>query len=184
MVAILACVALVVITSSAHANPTGFAKPAMTAVATTSPAVMNPGTGTSTVVYDAYGINGTNESQSGSTYVADSAILLVQFSASSTASKLKVAYEYSQDGIDWYQDGVVAQLASTTPGVMPVSVPNSFTWTFASTSVGGAAVTANNSVSTLALPVATPTRYVRAVISDTGNNAMVWAQFIPKKENK
>lgn len=165
-----------------HANVGGFPPGAKTATATTTPAVMTPGTGTSTVVYDSYNINGTNEQTTGVVSDTDEAALLVQFTASSTASKLKIAYEYSQDDVDWYQDGITILFASSTTGIISTNIPNSMSWTFASTSVGGAGILASNNFATEILPVVTPTRYVRAVISDTGANAEVWAQFVPKKQ--
>lgn len=169
--------------SMANANIGGFPPGAKTSVATTTPAVMTPGTGTSTVVYDAYNLNGTNEPTTGVVTDTDSATLLVQFLASSTASKLKIEYEYSQDGIDWYQDGVSNTFASSTDGSININLPNSFTWTFASTSLDGLPVSATNNLSTEIVPVVTATRYVRAVISDSGTtNAEVWAQFVPKKQ--
>lgn len=164
------------------ANPTGFALGARTAITTTTFAVLAAGNATTTLTYDAYGISGTNENGSGSTAAADSASLLVQFTASSTASKLKIAYEYSQDGVDWYQDALTSTFATTTTGVLNTNVPNSFSWTFASTSVGAAGILANNNLATEIFPVYTPTRFVRAVITASGANAMVWAQIVPKKE--
>ncbi len=165
-----------------HANPTGFPPGARLATATTTQTVLSSGTGVSTVVYDAYNINGTNEPASGVTSAADTATLLVQFTASSTASKLKIAYEYSQDNIDWYADGTSVLLASSTPGTVVANNPNFISWTFASTSLNGASVASNNNLSTEIFSVATPVRYVRAVITVSGANAMVWAQFVPKKE--
>lgn len=181
MAATLLVVSLFTLTA-AHANIGGFPSGAKTSAATTTPAVMTPGTGTSTIVYDSYNLNGTNEPTTGVVTDTDSATLLVQFLASSTASKLKIEYEYSQDGIDWYQDGVSNTFASSTDGVININLPNSFTWTFASTSLDGLPVSAANNLSTEIVPVITATRYVRAVISDTGANAEVWAQFVPKKQ--
>lgn len=181
----LACAVILfsgIFAATTHANPGGFPPGAKTATATTTPAVMTPNTGTSTVVYDSYNINGTNEQTTGVVSDTDSASLLVQFQASSTASKLKIAFEFSQDNIDWYADGTSVLIASTTTGIINANVPNSITWTFASTSLGGGPVLANNSQSNAVFNVVTPTRYVRAVISDSGNNAMVWAQFVPKKQ--
>lgn len=182
VVSAVVLLSLFLLITPTHANVGGFPAGAKTATATTTPAVMTPGTGTSTVTYDSYSLNGTNQPSQGVVTYTDSASLLVQFTASTTASKLKIAYEYSQDGIDWYADGVTAYFASTTTGVITVTPPNSMSWTFASTSVGGGSVLANNNIATEILNVKTPTRYVRAVISDTGANAEVWAQFVPKKQ--
>lgn len=183
----IAALALVVIISllsfglTTHANPGGFPPGARTSVATSTPALMTPNTGTSTVVYDSYNINGTNQGTTGVTSDTDSASLLVQFQASSSVSKIKIAYEFSQDGVDWYQDGTSIVFASTTTGVITPNIPNSFIWTFASTSLGGGPITGNN-LATEAFPVPTPTRYVRAVISDIAGTVEVWAQFVPKKQ--
>lgn len=166
----------------ARANPGGFPPGARTATATSTPTALSNGSGVSTVVYDAYNINGTNQGTTGVTTDTDSASLLVQFTASSTASKLKIAFEFSQDGIDWYADGTSVLLASSTTGTVIANTPDFISWTFASTSLNGASIAANNNFATELFNAPTPARYVRSVITATGGNALVWAQFVPKKQ--
>lgn len=137
-------------------------------LATTSVKYMTPGAATTTTnVYDAY-LDGTNEA-------ANSAILLIQmtgsttpFNASVATTTFNVALEYSQDNVDWYYNGVFATstqlgwetsngvlLSSTTPSKIFVNVP-------------------------------VPTRYLRAVISipNGSTNGAVYAQLVPAKEQK
>lgn len=164
----------------AHANPGGFPPGARSATATSTVTVLTPTVGTSTVVYDAYNINGTNQGTTGVTTDTDSASLLVQFTASSTASKLKIAFEFSQDGVDWYADGLSVELASSTTGTIVDNSPDFISWTFASTSLNAGPI--GGSYASEIFNVPTPTRYVRSVITVSGANAMVWAQFVPKKQ--
>lgn len=163
-----------------HANPGGFPPGARSAAATSTVTVLTPTVGTSTVVYDSYNINGTNQGTTGVTTDTDSASLLVQFTASSTVSKLKIAFEFSQDGVDWYADGTSVLLASSTTGTVIANTPDSISWTFASSSLGAGPVGGNYASELFNVP--TPTRYVRSVITVSGLNAMVWVQFVPKKQ--
>lgn len=163
-----------------HANPGGFPPGARSATATSTVTVLTPTVGTSTVVYDAYNINGTNQGTTGVTTDTDSASLLVQFTASSTASKLKIAFEFSQDGVDWYADGLSVELASSTTGTIVDNSPDFISWTFASTSLNAGPIGGSYASELFNAP--TPTRYVRSVITVSGANAMVWAQFVPKKQ--
>src|SRR5690348_6203297 len=79
--------------SFAYANPSYFATTVTTnSAASTSPAYMTPGTGTSTTpVYDSY----AQTVSGGGTYKADSAGLLIQFTAPSSNTVLNIAVEYS-----------------------------------------------------------------------------------------
>lgn len=165
----------------AHANPGGFPPGARTAAATTTPAYIGNGSATTTVVYDAYNINGTNQQTTGLTTDTDSATLLVQFVGSSTSAVLTTSFEYSQDGVDWYLDSTNDDnTISTTSTVVSLNQPNKYVWTYAALPTGGAAGTA--ATTTRAITVATPTRYVRAVFSLSGAAGAVWAQFVPKKQ--
>ncbi len=166
---------------TAHANPSTFAIGTSTSAATSSPSYMTPGTGTTTSpVFDAYAqtMNG------GLTTKADYAGLLEQFTGSSTAAVLKRTVEYSQDGIDWYRSFVLApsQPGTTTAPVNTIGNPFSTSWTFASSSVGGAAPAANNNRATAATVIPTPFRYTRIVYSITGGNGAIFGQLVPIKE--
>lgn len=141
--------------TAAHATALIFPKTVQTATATSTTSFLTPGTGTTTLTYDSY--------QNGANRKADSATLLVQVQASSTSSVLGISMQYSQDGIDWYGDNL--QTATTTTDI---SASNSYSWKAVSTAQLNKAI-----------PFLTPTRFTRAVISDTGANVSVWAQVIP-----
>lgn len=175
----VAFLSLIMMVGVVHANPSYFAPQAKTALATTSPAYILPGTATSTVTYDSFNTDGTNESSGPQNPIAaNSATLLVQFTASSTSSVLNVAIERSDDGIDWYQDNLSA-LATTTPA-QNIGVPTSYTWTYATSTIGGVVNPTNRLGKSLFIQ--TPTRYTRAVFTAVGANSAVWAQFVPTKE--
>lgn len=154
----------------AFANPSYFATGVSTNnAASTTPTYMTPGTATSTTpVYNAY--IGKVSSQ----YAANSAGLLQRLCASSTATTFKTAVEYSADGIDWYANFVGSTSTITTSSVL--------TQTFASTSLDGAPIAANNQCTTVALTIPTPFQYVRVYTTITGANGSVWQQLVPIKE--
>lgn len=134
--------------------------------ATTSLSYMTAGTATTTVTC-ALGPTGT-----------DSASLALLVNASSTSSVVVGQVEYSEDGIDWYQNNQDVFAA----GAIAIATPsNSFTWTYASTTVGGAAVGAATNAGTKILKISTPMKWVRVVLSNTGTNIAVWAKIIPRK---
>lgn len=141
---------------------------------------MTAGTATSTLLFDTYCVNGTNQPNTGNTNIANKLTLLTQFNASSTASVLNIAVEYSQDGVDWYQDNYIAPLATTSPAVQ-LAVPNTYVWAFASSTLNGVG-NAGNRVGKV-VQIQTPTRYVRVVYSLTGTNAAVWGELLPQKED-
>lgn len=150
---------LTVFATTVRANPSDL-NTTSTSAATTSPTYIIPGTATSTLTYDSYndGIGDPNASES--------AVLLLQTAASSTSSVFTVALQYSQNGIDWYQDNLMATTTSTNIGTA-----QTYTFTAAGTATTGRAIT-----------VPTPTRYVRAVTSVAGANAAVWGQIVAKKQ--
>lgn len=181
----------------AHANSSFFATYAKTAVATSTIAYQTPGTATTTLVYDAWqcqnagssscNITGSNEVGTQNFFAADSATLMLQFTASSSISKLTINFEYSDDGIDWYQassPSLVPGYATTTTTITLGSIPQ-YSWTFASSTVGGRGLVAGDNRDTRAIPINTPVRYERAVITCAigGANCGVWGEFIPKKQN-
>lgn len=164
----------------ALAQPSLFTSSANTSSATTSPAYLGIGTATSTVRYDSQQIDGTNQTYNGNTWATDSAVLLIQFTASSTSSILTVAIECSVDGIDWYQACNPQQVATSTTSLAPVP---KYTWLFASSTPGGVPFnTTNVNRDTRAITIQTPTRYTRAVFTMTGAAGAVWASILPKKE--
>ena len=166
---------------------------AATAAATTTITYMTPGAATTTLVYDSSQINGTNQTNtSGNYYSADSAILAVQLTGSSTATVLVTQLEYSTDNIDWYSNSMDVFAA----GAIAIATPStSYTWTFASSTIGGVTplLAPPASVGTGAnrgdrnakiVEIKTPVRYVRAVFTMTGANGSIYATIVPKKEAK
>lgn len=152
-----------------HANPSYFLRCSVTgcpqqSLATSSPAYLAAGTATSTIVFDT-----TRAGSNGS----DSAVLLTQFTASSTAAKLVIAIQYSQDKIDWYDANTYNQ--STTSPVQDATTAQTFLLSAPSTT----------SSSTLkAITVATPTKWIRAIftIPAGAGNGAAWAEFVAKQQ--
>lgn len=165
----------------AYANPSYFANGVTTnSSATTSPAFMTPGTGTSTTpVYDSY----TQTTNGGVTSKADSAGMLTVFCGSSTLAVLNIAVEYSQDNIDWFRNFLLtaSQMSTTTVPYAIVS-PFATKWQFASSTIGSA--TLNSICSTASLHIPTPFRYMRVVNTITGANGSIWENVVPTKEIK
>lgn len=182
-IALLVLVVFASTTTKAHANPSYFAgvpTAAQTAAATTSPAFMTSGTGTSTISYDSY-IPTTKIP----TYKADSVGLAIQYTGSSTLSVLGMSVELSQDGIDWYSDSVLDQnnYSTTTSQSVSLQQTNTMSMTFASSTLAGGAVTpANSKIMTRFIVLQSPARFIRVVFSETGSNGSVWVTFIPIKE--
>lgn len=172
----------------AEANPLGFSCSSQTGNATTTNAFMTPGTATSTLLFDTYCVTGTNQQNTGNTFVASDLNLLTQLQASSTATVLNITAEYSQDGIDWYQDNYVATVSTTTVTsnyVSDISTPNSYKWTFASSTTGGVATANNNRIGKV-IHLHVPTRFVRIVytLASGSTNGTIWGSLLPIKENK
>ena len=119
------------------------------------------------------------DSWASGTYGAlDSATLLVQLTATSTAPTLEWRYEYSQDGIDWYSDDIaLTSNASTTVHVRDFA---EHMWVFAS-STGG---TSSNSIALKKLDVETPLRFTRAVfyLLPGSPNAAIFTQWVSKSQ--
>lgn len=155
------------------ASPLYFPSTSKTATATSTLSYMTPGTATSTLAYDSY--------TAGDNFKTDMASLLVQTTASSSSAVFNISIEYSQDGIDWYQDNLSSFQASSTPGTTNVSKFNSLTFTAASSTIDGVL---SNAPQSRVINVMMPTRFVRAVISvGIGSaNGAVWAQWIPAKQ--
>jgi hypothetical protein len=170
--------------------PSIFSQSARSQVATSTVGTqLTPGNATTTLVYDSWQREGTNQTDIGNTYGADEVTLLAQINASSTATKFKFVYEYSQDGIDWYTDNILE--TATTTAIQIGTVTKQYEWTFASSTIGGVAVTAgqrgyngtlNRDSKAIRVPV--PTRFVRVVVTVTGANGYFWGEFVPKKEVK
>lgn len=153
-----------------------------TSAATSTPAYLTPGVATSTLVYNTLTNNSVATanptSNTNPATKADKAYLSIGFTGSSTSAVLHIAYEYSTDGIDWYQSFLPQGGYSTTtqsqyPSINSINVP------FASVAIGGSG--AGQATDRFIVEVPVPTKDVRAVISITGANGAVWAQFVPSK---
>lgn len=172
-----------------HANPFYVGSKAKSAIATTTVAYMTPGTATTTVQYDSYEINGTNQTNGGNLTLPDSIAFALQGNASSSISVINVTCEFGDDetgatgvtSIDWYQNGIVGA-TTTNSGVQNIGTTNSFSFTYASTTVGGAPISTTTTRFAKVVVCPVPTRYVRAVVTITGANASVWVGIIPKKQ--
>lgn len=179
------------------ANPSQILDGVQTATATSSPVFLSTTTynqGTTTLGFDTQADGGQG---------VDSAFLEIQLTATSTATVLRVEYEYANNTLvngtpfdcsaqpvatttggptcDWYADNTIA---SSTIQVSPqdISVNQFLTWKFASSTIGGIPVTTQRA--TKIVPLRTPTRYIRAVFSVSGGNGAVWAKFVPKREQR
>lgn len=171
----------------ALANPSQFGCAASTSAATTSPNYLSAGNGTTTLTYDTYCIGGSNQSYAASanTFVTNSAILLAQFSGSSTASTLNINYECSMDKIDWYQGCILTDSATTSPAIS-VNPVSQYQWKYASSSPGLPLIPSDNNRDHRAIKIQSPTRYVRVIFTlPTGSTAgAVWATIMPTKETR
>jgi hypothetical protein len=159
--------------------------------ATTSPIYMYPAAATSTLTCDAY----TIDSKAISGYALDSAVLAIQYHASSTdRATLNWYYEYSQDGKDYYPENQFLNENATTTftnSVMALtgvaSKLHSFAQIATSTSFSPDGY-ATSSAALKMVDVKTPTRYVRVKFfpqSGTGTTSgAVWAEFIPKRQTR
>ena len=160
----------------AFANPTYYSNISRTATATTTVSYMTPGVGTTSLVYDTYDPSiGTNRA-------ADDLALLIQFTASSTSSILNINLEYSNDGVDYYQNRMGDK--ATTTARAALSPIDSFEWKFSSSTPGLGGVPSNNNRDNRIVSVHSPTRFVRVIFSTPigAANGGVWAAFQAKRE--
>lgn len=158
------------LTADVHANPSQLVR-------------NNPSIATSTLTYMTAGnatTTNTFNTQSDGGAMADTAAFTVCLTASTTSTVLNTSFEYSYDGMTYFQDNV----ASSTGGVASTNVftSRSYTWTFASTSMGG--VPPINSFGCKVVAIPTPLPYVRAIMSLTGAAGGVWSDFAAKREQR
>ena len=115
-------------------------------------------------VYDTY--------LAGSNTKSDSATLLIQSTASTSATILYIATLYSQDGIDYYEQNFGP--ATTSPAYV-TDVTESTYWS----------MSGNDDASTTmkVIKVETPTRYIKIGFIGTVSTSTIWAQLVPVKEN-
>lgn len=171
----------------ALANPFYRGLSAQTALATSTQAYLTPGTGTTTPIYDSYEQYGTNETNGGDNTLPTQVAILLNGVASSTATTINVTCEYSDTyngktgNGDWYQNDVLLS-TSTNAGLQSVTGFNSFSFTYASTTVGGAPVLANTNRFEKVVVCPVPLRFVRAVVTDAAGSSSVWASIVPIKQ--
>lgn len=170
----------------AKANPSFFMvqNNGTTTTATTSVVYMTPGAATTTKYFD---------SGQGTANSADSAILEIQQTGSSTVSQINIAFEYARysgtdciatpSSCDWYATDLSNQ--ATTSATQDITLAQNFSMKFSSTTQGGA-VGAGDGRLLRIVNVPTPTRYVRAIITVPTSSGMlnsgVWAEFIGKRQ--
>lgn len=183
MLVLVAAFAIVSIAGIAYANPFFVASKAQSATATSTQTYLVSGMATSTVVYDSYEIYGTNQTNQGNVTMANQVALVINGVASSTLSTVNINCEYSDNwngsNGDWYENDIIVA-SSSVPTV--ITRPSQFTFTYASSTVGGAGLSGTNTKFQKLVQCPVPTRFVRAVITNTGSNVSVWAQFIPTKQ--
>lgn len=177
----------------AHANPDQTLGN-QTATATTTLSFMTPGTATTTLYFD---------SQSDGGLPTKSAILMTQFTASSSVSTLQINQEYADDtpgvnckdtplACDWYQgsQGMINTGVATStnnPKIFDVAIVPQYSWLFASSTIGGSGLAAVNNFDARVIPISTPTRYTRLWFSMkivANGNGAVWAKVVGKKETR
>lgn len=137
-----------------HANPSFFLTP------NTSPVSYLASTGqATTTALDSYvtTIQGFNSNA-----------LFIQFNASSTSSVLNTRFQYSYDGVTWYDDNTLFASSSN----FLIQAPLSYQWT-------AIAATTTNKV----IPVPVLARYVRAVFTMSGAAGSVVYTWGPTKQN-
>lgn len=165
----------------AKANPSFFIRNGNGAT-TTPLGYLSPGTGTTTISAFDLGRSGNQG--------ADSAILALQFTGSTTPSAgslvatttYNIAIEYSQDSVDWYSDMYSA--FGTTTVSQNISAPLVRAITLGTQTTLGRVVSSTTPTKIL-INVPSPTRYVRAFVTiPTGStNGSVWGEFIAKRQS-
>ncbi len=187
IVAIILGVGLFAFVGTTHANPSFTGTKAQSAMASSTQTQLRSGFASSSTVYDSYEQYGTNQPNGGQLTLPDSVAFALDGVASGTSSVINATCEFSDNwngntlNGDWYQNELVTA-STTNAGAQVVNVPNSFTFTFASSTVGGAGLSGTNTRFQKLVQCPVPTRFVRLVVTNTGQAATVWVQAIPKKQ--
>lgn len=161
------------------ANPSDFTARARTATATTT--LIYPAAATSTLVYDMYNIAGDNQTNSNqSAFVTNSAQLNMQFTASSSASRICRRFLYSHDNVDYYP--VFSATNANATSTFLSNSPAEACFNFASTSdafVGS--LTTGRYTETIPMLM----RFVKVQFYiPTATKAGIYAEVAPSKEIK
>ena len=166
------------------ANPMRYVPSASTATATSTVTFMTPGAATTTLAIDSYA--------NGQTAAFDKAILMTQFTGSSTNSVLNIGIEYSMGvagvdctstptACDWYKDNQFNFVNATTSAPYSIAVPNSYSWKFASSTQGGATTPTDRALNTVTIPVVA--RYVRVIYTMATANGAIWGTLVPIRQS-
>ena len=168
--AMLGTITVLITFSVAMANPSVFPAPIKSTAATTTPYAYLGVTGNASPVAaqaTTTAINVYNSTANPSSSNFDKNYLMVQMAASSTSSRLNVRFQFSTDGIDWYDDNLTATSSPTND----IRTPRSFDWY--------AQVTATTSK---IIEVPTATSYVRAVFTSYTASSTIWYQWGPTRQ--
>lgn len=161
----------------AKANPSFFIQntsssaTACSLTASTTRTWMTGGTATTTIALNASGCGGSQ--------AIDSAELLLYRFAAAPTSKTNVTIQFSQNcdatSPDWY-------FATSSIGTF-TSVPSQMSWTFASSTIGGEI--AASDFDTVAIPITTPTKCVRAILTVPvgAASSSIYADFVGKRQS-
>ena len=146
------------------ANPSYFMPTVQTTIATSTPAIVTTAT-SSTLILDSYAYQAIN--------ATDKATLLIQDTASSSTSQIKISFTYSQDGIDYFNNNLIA---TTTTGVYVsnLETPNTYS------------LLGNTSASTtrVAITLPVPVRFAKVTFTGLVGTSSVWAQIVPQRQIK
>lgn len=183
-------------TQEAHANPSFQLAPIVSSASTSTPQylIRSSATATSTaLVYDTYGLDSTSGNNNGTSNLAmtNNATLALYFVASSTVTRFVITLEYSNgtpgiscvsnpNGCDWYADNLTSD--ATVGADESILTPNTFSYTYASTTPGAATLLAGESRGAKLVRINAPMRYVRSIVSVQGANGSVYQMIVPIKE--
>lgn len=118
----------------------------------------------------------------GTLYGSDSAILLMQYTATSSAmNSLKMRVEFSQDRVDWYPASTA--INNTAINATTTQLTGNFAeyqWTVATSTDNGGSGISSRIHQSLVIP--TPTRYGRVKFYSVTGNGGIWAEVVAKKQ--
>lgn len=155
--------------SPANANPSAFARVQSNAATSTYRAI-SAGAGTTTLTY----------TSSLGNLAADSAVLNLRYTASTTAPVLALRIEHSYDGIDYYAETGTTTV-STTHSVQQITFATSTDAQFGSP--GSGLGTAASSTIMREITITTPTRFTRAVIYGVSGSGSIYGELVAKQQN-
>jgi hypothetical protein len=158
IIGIITIALLAVGTTTVLANRSFFVGGPSTSVATST--VTSLGTGQSTTLI----LDSFNSIPA----AVDSTTLLLQFTASTSASVLHIVPSYSMDGVDYYENNITATSSTSNS----ITVGNF--WTLQGNAV--------SSTTRKAVSIPTPTRYIRVTFTAVTGTSSIWATFATLRE--